>query len=1372
MNRYTKSQQKTPSTRVHALTPLHQLDSQSRRFLQAWLCCAFSPTDQEIDELADKLGMRQVRNNLNRWLIHESHATRVCGQEGYWSSEYFMLRPELAAEVMKGMTPEDVDALTVWPETLPRSWGRRYAIDPGYYARWLKAVCGSALGRVCEQVPDLSSADEEEEKQPGGALYFYRWRLVPLAQALLRDPHWSSIKQVLPNMTADIILDGMIEYAADHPAAETDEPIRDFLIETGRRTGRRRYEGMLSLRCDFPQKGLSREVLAASAGCAFSDHVLSAVAALSQDEPGQAVSHMRDALREEGKRRIFKSVTDNWFYGLALWRDRESPASQKIMKSLSGFAPVNRPECCALKMFCLIGTNCDPTDAARELLDTLPSHLLIHRAAVGMIIRAFHLKGLCEHAYTRAIDQCSALSAYWHLENCNQCGTQRDTDALSAQLQMKPLLPKMDPVPEWEQLLDRLIARESSRPEETSAARERMLYLLDRTELSVEPRLQKSKDGIAWSRGRTVALSQFRETADSLTEQDRRVANHIRVRKGSYGKKNYSLSGKALLETLIGCPLVFDARNPELRLDIVKEPLQISVLKKPDGSWAVKSNLPEEAKLSDGVFVRDVGGACLRVIRPDEDQMLLLKELRSVPDFPSEAQGKLTTFLEKLSRTMPVMSDLLRNTRELEKRKGDSRVTFRFRPEGDGFGVQAAIRPLVGSELSCRPGEGLEFLAATADGRSVQVHRDLQAESANMQALSQALLPLDRCREEEFGWITDFEDCLAFLEILRVHSDAARIEWPEGEEVRISRPAIGTGDVRLSLCSMGQWLSLEGEVRLDRKTRISVAELLQKVREARSDFIELGDKEYVALTDALRRQLAVLDGLVTRDRGGLKVSQFNAGFIDGMTDSGMTVDADEASRSLMDRIRTSETIEAQIPDGLRAELRDYQTAGFRWLFRLACWGAGAVLADDMGLGKTLQTIALLLSRADRGPSLVVVPTAVLCNWQEELARFAPGLRAVVYASGNRGRNVRDAGPGDVLLCTYGVMAGDIEILQTRDWNVAVLDEAHTIKNRETKMSKAAMALTADMRVLLTGTPLQNHLSEIWNLFEFSNPGLLGSYGQFSERFILPIEKDRNRERQRLLKRLLSPFILRRTKSEVLNELPEKTEMTLRVSLSIEERALYEQLREEASVSLETNQVGAIEALTYLTRLRQAACHPRLVNARLALPSSKTKAFLDLSDELQAGGHRALVFSQFTSHLSLIREALDEKGIRYLYLDGSHSASQRKKLVEEFQQGTMPLFLISLKAGGTGLNLTAADYVIHLDPWWNPAVEDQASDRAYRIGQEQPVTIYRLIAENTIEEKILRLHATKKSLADALLDGSDMSGRLSRDEILQLLSAEF
>ena len=241
-------------------------------------------------------------------------------------------------------------------------------------------------------------------------------------------------------------------------------------------------------------------------------------------------------------------------------------------------------------------------------------------------------------------------------------------------------------------------------------------------------------------------------------------------------------------------------------------------------------------------------------------------------------------------------------------------------------------------------------------------------------------------------------------------------------------------------------------------------------------------------------------------------------------------------------------------------------------------------------------------------------------------------------------------------------------------------------------------------------------------------------------------------------------------AEVLDELPEKTEITLRVTLSKEERALYENLRERASEQLEAGVINPIEALAELTKLRQAACHPALIDKSIKIESSKTSAFLELAKDLIEGRHRALVFSQFTSHLALIRAKLDELGIQYLYLDGSTPAGQRQKLVDAFQQGDMPLFLISLKAGGTGLNLTAADYVIHLDPWWNPAIEDQASDRSYRIGQDNPVTIYRLIAEDTIEGKILRLHATKKSLADALLEGSNMSNRLSKDEILKLLSA--
>lgn len=411
--------------------------------------------------------------------------------------------------------------------------------------------------------------------------------------------------------------------------------------------------------------------------------------------------------------------------------------------------------------------------------------------------------------------------------------------------------------------------------------------------------------------------------------------------------------------------------------------------------------------------------------------------------------------------------------------------------------------------------------------------------------------------------------------------------------------------------------------------------------------------------------------------------------------------------------------------------------------RLAAWGAGAVLADDMGLGKTVQTIAVLASRAAQGPQLVVVPASVLLNWRDELTRFAPSLKQVILnLSGDRADVLKKAKAGTVVVTTYGILTSEVETLAEKTWTTAVFDEAHNVKNKETKSFKAAAEVKADFRIMLTGTPLQNHLAEIWALFEIAVPGLLGSFNRFTDRFVLPIERDKDREQQRLLKRLVSPFILRRTKTEVLNELPEKTEMTVKVELAAEEKALYEELREETQVSLENGEINAMQALTSLMRLRQAACSAELIDPALTIPSSKTQAFLKLADELIENRHRALVFSQFTSHLALIRRALDEKGIKYLYLDGSMSPAQRMKLVEAFENGEMPLFLISLKAGGTGLNLTAADYVIHMDPWWNPAIENQASDRAYRIGQERPVTIYRLIAAGTVEEKILKLHATK------------------------------
>jgi SNF2 family DNA or RNA helicase len=599
------------------------------------------------------------------------------------------------------------------------------------------------------------------------------------------------------------------------------------------------------------------------------------------------------------------------------------------------------------------------------------------------------------------------------------------------------------------------------------------------------------------------------------------------------------------------------------------------------------------------------------------------------------------------------------------------------------------------------------------------------------------------------------------------------VEWPQGERFTLAGN-VDFSNLTLSGRGIGQWFELEGEVSIGEDQVITIGELLHRLRESHGRFVQLTEGQFVALSERLRSQLAALESVVQSDKEGDRVPSIAVDILSGFEAAGVKVKKDKELKALEKRIEAADRAEYPVPEGIRADLRDYQVTGYQWMARLSAWGAGACLADDMGLGKTLQTITLLLARSAEGASLVVTPTSVSLNWVSELQRFAPTLNPVVIndQKGERSQLIAEAKPFDVVLTTYGVLGNEVEALAAREWNVIVLDEAHTIKNKETKMSKAAMQLHGAARILLTGTPLQNNLGELWNLFQFANPGLLGDFNAFTAKFLSPIERQDDKERRRQLKQILRPFILRRTKTEVLDELPEKTEITLRVELSEPERALYESLRREAIENLaEGGQGNAIQALAEIMKLRQAACHPSLINPELTIPSSKTAAFCDLVDELMRNRHRALVFSQFTSHLALIRRALDERKVEYLYLDGSTPTRERNKLVKAFQEGSTPLFLISLKAGGLGLNLTAADYVIHMDPWWNPAIEDQASDRAYRMGQTRPVTVYRLIAAGTIEEKIIRLHQTKKSLADSLLEGSNKIEKISAAEILKLLREE-
>jgi SNF2 family DNA or RNA helicase len=462
--------------------------------------------------------------------------------------------------------------------------------------------------------------------------------------------------------------------------------------------------------------------------------------------------------------------------------------------------------------------------------------------------------------------------------------------------------------------------------------------------------------------------------------------------------------------------------------------------------------------------------------------------------------------------------------------------------------------------------------------------------------------------------------------------------------------------------------------------------------------------------------------------------------------------------------------ELPVPSGLHATLRAYQHEGYRWLQFLRRHHAGGILADDMGLGKSIQAIAHILCEkqschaepVEALPSLLVVPTSLVPNWLAEIERFAPSLRVLTLHGAKRQQHYPNVSDADVVITTYALLTRD-EFFQQQPWHIAILDEAQAIKNPNSKVARAAAKLRATQRLCLTGTPMENHLGELWSLFNFVMPHALYDQRRFARLFRAPIEKDNSQQRRELLARRIRPFILRRTKADVTLQLPEKTEIVERVELAEEQRDLYESVRlaVHEDVRREIERLGLarsrIAVLDALLKLRQVCCDPRLVKLESAArvhSSAKLTWLVENLQQLADEGRRTLVFSQFTSMIDLIKRELDRASIPYVELVGS--TVDRATPVQRFQSGEVPVFLISLRAGGTGLNLTAADTVIHYDPWWNPAVERQATDRAHRIGQDKPVFVYKLIAAGTVEEKILDLQARKADIADALFEATDAS----------------
>ena len=891
--------------------------------------------------------------------------------------------------------------------------------------------------------------------------------------------------------------------------------------------------------------------------------------------------------------------------------------------------------------------------------------------------------------------------------------------------------------------------------------------------LAATPREQRGYRNGTWSKGRARTLRWLATAADTakFPQAQDRAAAAAAVRHGAGAGKPVPV--EALLFELAGHPHVFDeAGDP---VEIVRSEPELMI--EPTAAGLRAMVVPGYGE--DDRFHAWMADArrCEVIGLTDAHRRLRTIIPHGGLELPAGARARLLEAVSALVSVVRIHGGVEGGAGSARQVEADPEPRVRLEPLGDGLSAELVVEPIAGSETRFMPGAGGTLVFAKLAGEAVQARRDPAAERAAAGRL------LEACPRLVSGvpgsWSVDVPEATDALELLeQLDAAGARCLWPQGERFRIVKRA-DSNALRLQIKTAEDWLQASGELRIDPQRTVDLKQLFAMLDAgAGSRFLELGTGEFVALTESFRRQLEDLRVVSSpAARGAVRVAPVAAVALEELIDQAQ-LDADRQWHGLRARLREARELEPEVPSTLQAELRPYQEVGFGWLARLSRWGAGACLADDMGLGKTVQVLALLLERAAAGPALVVAPTSVVANWLDEARRFAPTLNAVAYVGPNRDALLADdPGPFALVVTTYTLLHRDAERLCAVAWHSAVLDEAQAIKNAATKRARAARALRADFRAVTTGTPIQNHASDLHSLFSFINPGLLGSAQQFGRNFAGAADGNTDAAvlARTRLRRMVAPFILRRLKSEVLDDLPPRTEITLHVEMSPAEASFYEALRRRAMEDLEslaaagrTGRDGRLEILAHLTRLRRACCNPALVRPQGAPASSKLAVFGDTLAELLDNRHKVLVFSQFVGHLKLIETWLRREGISYQYLDGATTMTARRERIAAFQGGQGDVFLISLTAGGVGLNLTAADYVIHMDPWWNPAVEDQASDRAHRIGQTRPVTIYRLVTKGTIEEQIVDLHHRKRDLADRLLESGDTPARLDPAELLALL----
>ncbi|MCH7371148.1 DEAD/DEAH box helicase [Aeromonas sp. MR16] len=871
-------------------------------------------------------------------------------------------------------------------------------------------------------------------------------------------------------------------------------------------------------------------------------------------------------------------------------------------------------------------------------------------------------------------------------------------------------------------------------------AQERLVWLLHADGPELECKIQKQSTKGEWTAGRRVDPALLSTQYAALLDE----ADWALVRTLPRGMSKLPRDAWA---PLASHPRLFNAKGQKLQLAISAPLLQI-VATEQNSETPGMSAVLSPAAAARGAHIVPLAQDLWQLILTPQALLDKLPALESIPQLPEAG-------LAELQRTLDAIPDLpwhsqvagLKGNAELAPWPGVAAVQLDW--QDSQLVVQLVTRQGELPPLPLGKGEAI-VRQGVRDYHYWQ--RDLLAEKGEAQRLRNQLpigLPGNEWKlegEQALTLVNSLPELVEAGVVIHWHQDSARLK------------SLDEAALSLRIERRQDWFQVEGALALDEHQILDLRLILRQLTPGQRT-VQLDEKTSLMLSDKLVERLTMLGAMLdTEQRINNKLAYPLARLLSAVTTAG-----DDAWQSLQQEWQQ----EVECAPELLTALRDYQKEGVRWMATLAHHGFGACLADDMGLGKTLQALMVLRMRQHLGPALVVVPKSVVTNWQEEVARFAPELEVVVFENpAEREALIQEAKAGQIILVNYGMLGSLAQALKSRRWASMVLDEAQQIKNAGTQRAKLLFQLDGDFRLALSGTPIENHLGELWSLFTFINPGLLGSLGEFKRRFGKAVKDPQH---MALLRAVISPFILRRLKQQVLTELPDKTEIIHHISLSPEERQLYEATRREVVQQVQSADGRALmHVLSGLTRLRRLCCSPALVMPEWNQTSSKLDEAMALLEEAIDGGHRVLVFSQFVDLLSLLRARIELKKWDYCYLDGGCSAKSRQESILRFRHDPVPLFLISLKAGGTGLNLTQADTVLHLDPWWNPAVEDQASDRAHRMGQTQPVTVYRLVCEQTVEEKIVALHDEKRALADGLLSGQSEVRGLDVESLRALL----